>query len=411
LKIAFISHEFPPDTGKGGIGTYVSQIARAIAAEGNEVHVFAGSNYREGTEHSNGYIIYRIQCLNGNDFKEKVVNNFSIENTIAPFDLMESPEINGNAWEIKKKFPSIPLVVRLHAPNYLVESLKKTYLPFTAKLRFVLGAIRRFKFDLGYWAPYDRKEDPDYRFIQLADYITAPSQAMKDWVINNWQIAPDKISVIPNIFSPSPDFLSIPVAENTNYKRVIFFGRLNALKGLVNATFAIKKILKKYPDWSFRVIGDDGPGPNNNITMRNWMKGQLKEVENRVEFMDGMDHKNLSTAISDGEIVLLPSLFESFSYTCAEAMAAGKAVIGSNNAGMVDLIENHKSGILVNPYDYHEIFKAIKKLIDDNFFRVAVSELARKRIINNFNNKKTVVEFNEFYDRISSKQFLKKTNS
>jgi len=406
LKIAFISHEFPPDTGKGGIGTYVSQLAQAMAAQGNEVHVFAGSNFREGAVPSNGYITHRIRCLDGNDFKEKVVNIFSIQNEIAPFDLMESPEINGNAWQIKEHFPYIPLVVRLHAPNYLVESLKKKYLPFLAKLRFVLGAVRRFKFDLGYWRRYDKSVDSDYHFIQLADFITAPSEAMKAWVIDNWQLPPDKITVIPNIFSPSPGFLMIPVAEETNYKRIIFFGRLNALKGLVNATRAMKKILKKYPGWQFRVIGDDGPGPDFTLSMRDWMKVQLKEVENQVEFLDGMDYEDLPAAISDAEIVLLPSLFESFSYTCAEAMAAGKAVIGSNNAGMADLIENNKSGILVNPYSDSEIVTAIKKMIEENSFRVMVSENGRKRIINEFDSDKIRVEFSEFYEKVSRKQFV-----
>jgi glycosyltransferase involved in cell wall biosynthesis len=405
MRIAYISHEFPPDTGKGGIGTYVNQVAQAMAKMGNEVHVFAGSNYRQGSTFSDGYYVHHVRCENGNDFRGKAADTFSEQNATAPFDLMESAEINGNAWEIKKHFPSIPLVVRLHAPDYLVESLKKTYLPFLAKLRFVLGSIRRFKFDLGYWRPYDKNADTDYQFIQLANYITAPSEAMKNWVVTNWQIAPDKITVIPNIFYPSPHFLNIPVAQKTNYKRVIFFGRLNVLKGLVNATLAMKKILTKYPDWQFRVIGDEGPGPNNNNTMHTWMKNQLKEVSNRVEFMDGMAYEDLPAAITDCEIVLLPSLFESFSYTCAEAMAAGKAVVGSNNAGMADLIENEVSGMLINPYNSLEIATALEKLILDNAFRYNLSLKARKYILAKQNARNTAFLYQRYYHNIMPKDF------
>ncbi len=407
MRIAFISHEFPPDTGKGGIGTYVSHVAPAMAGQGNEVHVFAGSNYREDLAFLHGYYVHRILCENGNDFREKVVNLFSVQHAIAPFDLMESPEINGNAWEIKKKYPAIPLVVRLHAPNYLVESLKKTYLPFLAKLRFVSGALRRLKFDLGYWRPYDKTVDPDYHFLQLADYITTPSEAMKNWAVNNWQILPDKITVIPNIFSPSPDFLNIPVGGEANYKQIVFFGRLNVLKGLVNATFAMKKILTKYPEWQFRVIGDDGPGPDYKMSMRDWMKSQFKDVINRVKFLDGLPHEDLPTAISDGEIVLLPSLFESFSYTCAEAMAAGKVVIGSNNAGMGDLIENNKNGILINPYNYHEIISALQKLILSNEFRYELSKNARESILVKQSTKKTINLFEKYYSKIIIKKLVK----
>ncbi len=407
MKIAFISHEFPPDNGKGGIGTYVGQIARGMAQQGNEVHVFAGSTFRQAIEFSNGYIVHWVKCEDAVDFREKVVDVFSAENAIANFDLIESPEINGNAWEIKKNFPSITLVVRLHAPNQLVERLKKKYFPFLSKLRFFLGAIRRFKFDLGYWRPYDKNGDPDYLFIKLADYITAPSQSMKDWVVNNWQIAADKITVIPNIFSPSPGFLNIPVAEETKYKRIIFFGRLNVLKGLVNATITMKKILTKFPDWKFRVIGDDGPGPDFKISMRDWMKGQLKEVSNQVEFLNGIAYEELPAAISESEIVLLPSLFESFSYTCAEAMAAGKAVIGSNNGGMADLIENTKSGILVDPYNHQEIIEALQMLISDNQSRCQLSINARKSILEKQNLSQVIEHFKEFYCKILRKNLVK----
>lgn len=407
MRIAFISHEFPPDTGKGGIGTYVRQVAQALAEQGNDIHVFAGSQYRKGREELMGYCVHRVKCSNGNDFREKVVPVFAVQNALAPFELMESPEINGNARELKKAFPLISLIVRLHAPNHLVESLKKTYLPVTAKLRFVLGALRRFKFDLGYWRRYVKECDADYQFIQLADFISAPSLSMKNWVVSNWQIAPDKITVIPNLFSPSQDFLNIRIEETAMHKRIVFFGRLNVLKGLVNATRAMKEVLREYPDWQFRVIGDDGPGPNNNLPMRAWMKDELRFVENQVEFVDGMDYEELPAAISDSEIVLLPSLFESFSYTCAEAMAAGKAVVGSNNAGMADLVENTKSGLLVNPYKTNEIVEALQKLILNNPYRYQLSIQARKAILNKQDASQTIKLFMDYYERIIEKRFVK----
>lgn len=405
MRIAFITYEFPPDTGKGGIGTYVSQAAAAMAELGFDIHVFAGSNKSAGTKYSGGIYIYHIQCRNANDFRNKVVNVFALQHASLAFDVMESPEINGNAWEIKKRFPEIPLIVRLHAPNYLVESTKKRYVTLKTKLRFVAGSVRRLKFDLGYWKPYDRSTDEDYQFIQLADHITAASEAMKEWAVNNWQIAPGNIYVIPNIFSPPVSLLDIPILKELTYKRIVFFGRLNVLKGLVNATIAMKKILKEYPDWQFRIIGDDGPGPNIHISMGSWMQRKLKEVIGQVEFMDGLPYKELPILISPCEIVLLPSLFESFSYTCAEAMAAGKAVVGSNNGGMADLLQNNKSGMLINPEKQSEVYAAIKKIITGNSCRYELSVNARARILNDFDAKKTALKYKSLYEQVATKQF------
>lgn len=399
LRIAFISCEYPP--AKGGIGTYVKQIAKGMAGLGWDVHVFAGGKKDFASEHTELYHLHRVECETGNDFRHKVVAAFSSQHSLLPFDLIESPEIDGNAWEIKKAYPEIPLIVRLHASSYIVEKFKRRYISFLAKLRFVAGSIRQFKFDLGYWRPYDKLSDPDYQFTLLADYITAPSEVMKQWAVKYWKIPSNKILVIPNIFSAPAALLNIPIVEDSKYKRIVFFGRLNVLKGLVNATIAVKKILKEYPEWQFRVIGDDERGPNIKISMRNWMKLQLKEVAGQVEFRDGMAYEELPGAIEESEIILLPSLFESFSYTCIEAMAAGKAVIGSNRGGMADLLENDNSGILINPDKSGEIYHAVKKLIDNNVLRFQLSQKARQRILHEFSAEKTGTEFKRFYEKIN----------
>ena len=44
MKIALLSHELPPETGHGGIGTYTWYQSRALARLGAEVHVLAGAS-------------------------------------------------------------------------------------------------------------------------------------------------------------------------------------------------------------------------------------------------------------------------------------------------------------------------------------------------------------------------------
>lgn len=400
MRIAYISYEFPPDTGKGGIGTYVNQIATAMAAKGFDIHVFAGSPIRTLTESINGFHVNWVKCENRIDFKLKVMNSFNVQHQLLSFNMIESPEIGGNAWEIKKQYPQLPLIVRLHAPDYLVESLKKKYIPFFAKLRFVLGAIRRFRWDMGYWKKYKKEDDVDFQFTQIADFITAPSVAMKDWVVKQWKISPQKINIIPNIFLPSDSLLHIPVYEEAVNKRIIFFGRLNVLKGLVNGTIAMERILKKYPNWQFTVIGDDGNGPYAGTSMKGWMTKKLKPVLQQVKFLDGMEHELIPAVIAESEIVLLPSLFESFSYTCAEAMASGKAIVGSNNGGMANLIQNEESGLLINPERVKDIYEALSKLINNNELRVKLSMKARERIITQFNAKSIAEIFASYYKKI-----------
>src|SRR5437764_9776242 len=41
MRILFASQELPPETGWGGIGTYVDVLSEALAAKGAEVHVLS----------------------------------------------------------------------------------------------------------------------------------------------------------------------------------------------------------------------------------------------------------------------------------------------------------------------------------------------------------------------------------
>lgn len=339
-------------------------MACLLAKANADVHVFAGSHFQYSSNIENGIKVHRVFCNGPQDFQKNVVDVFQQQQSLNPFQIIESAEIHANALEVKKSFPLIPLVVRLHAPNCIVESLKKRYVPFLHKLRFVLGAVRRGYWDAGYWRKYSYKNDADYNFTTLADAVTAPSTAMKEWAVKNWAMSDEKIFVIGNPFIPSDSFLKLPVPNAFNHKTVIFFGRLNVLKGLVNATKAMKKILLRFPEWKFKVIGDDGPGPiPGGLQMRAWMKEQLGCYNDSVIFYDGVLYEMLPEILRAGEIVILPSLFESFSYACLEAMAAGKAVVGSISGGMKDLIENGKTGLLIVPECEDSLYNAINFLI------------------------------------------------
>jgi glycogen(starch) synthase len=338
-------------------------MAEMLVAKGWTVHVFAAAE-RQISEIINGYTVHRLVAADPVSFRGKVLPCFKAIHEKLYFDMIESAEIHGNAWEIKKEYPDLPLLVRMHAPNHLVESLKKKYTPFSSKLRFWLGALRRGRWDPGYWRRYDKKMDPDFQFVQIADQITVPSEAMKEWAIKNWKLPPNQLEVIPNPFEPPTLLLDIPIAKGHPYKTIIFFGRLNVLKGLVNGTKAMKKILKKYPEWKFKVIGDDGAGPvPGRMSMKSWMEQQLQPYLNRIYFFEGVSYEELPVLLTEGEIVLLPSFFESFSYVCLEAMAAGKAVVGSTSGGMKDLIENGKTGLLIDPEREDSLYNAINFLI------------------------------------------------
>lgn len=403
MHIAYITHEYPPDTGKGGIATYTAQMAKIMQDRGHQVEVFTASFERTISESYKGILTHRVQVASMEAFPEMIITMFANRHRKVPFDLMESPEIGGEAAPIKSMFPELPLVVRLHTPAVLVTRLLNTYQPLVKKIRFVAGSFLRGKPNLGYWSRHDHNqyEDPDYLITEKADVITAPSAAMKQWVVKFWNISADRIQVIPNPYAPSPALLA--VEHHTEQKRITFLGRLNVLKGLVALTKAVPQVLKKHPDWQFRFIGNNQASHLPGVSMKEWMREELLDYQPNIEFVDWIDYHEIPVQLAISDIVVIPSLFESFSYVCAEAMSAGCAVVGSDRSAMRELLDDNQYGLLVNPKSSKAIANAIIQLIEKPELRRDLGTKARARVLEAYNAAKIGALTESHYRKMISK--------
>ena len=247
-------------------------------------------------------------------------------------------------------------------------------MPLSNKLRFFLGALRRGRWDLGYWRSYDYKNDADYCYVQEASYISAPSSQMKNWAIEYWKINPEQIKVVENPFVENESFKK--ARTNNEEHAIIFYGRLNVLKGLVTATKAMKHILKNNQGWKWIIVGDDGAAANGKSSMKEWMQRELKELMPQVAFYDTVAHESIPFYLQQASIVLIPSLFESYSYVTIEAMCAGKAVVGSKDTGIASLVKNNVTGMLADPYNINEWTRAVQQLINDAGLRMRLGDAA-----------------------------------
>jgi len=78
------------------------------------------------------------------------------------------------------------------------------------------------------------------------------------------------------------------------------------------------------------------------------------------------------------DILVLPSLSESFGLVLIEALACGKPVIGSNVGGIKEII-TEDVGLLINPNDIKDLANAIDKLFSDNELMEKFKSNARNR--------------------------------
>ncbi|MCD6099993.1 MAG: glycosyltransferase family 4 protein [Candidatus Marinimicrobia bacterium] len=91
------------------------------------------------------------------------------------------------------------------------------------------------------------------------------------------------------------------------------------------------------------------------------------KLEEKVHFTGYVNENDLPILMSSAECFIFPSLCEGFGFPPLEAMACGTPVITSNVSSLPEIVNG--AGILVNPYDVHEIAKAMFRVISDKSLR------------------------------------------
>lgn len=395
MRIGYISYEHPLGISGGGIGTYLGQIARLMSRGGHEVEVFTcHPEYNNSIEHD-GYWLHRIQANSNADFRQKAVAVFAERQAIQPFDIIEAAEYGADAILIKKKFPYLPLVVKLHTPSYLTQQLNDYKTSPLEKARFLLGGLLRGKLPKRYWV-YRKEDDPEYEQYCLADALCSPSKSLAEIIKETWP-GNKPVAVIPNPFVADQSFLNIPVADPDGEAVVSFFGRLEKRKGILQLMKAIPIVLQHNTNIVFQFVGKSHPSPVKGMDMEEYLKHKLKRWTKQLRFFGYQPYSNMPALLANTHICVFPSLWENFPNVCLEAMVSGRVVVASGNGGMADMITHNEQGILVSPKSPEDIAKAIIGLVSNPTEMKRLGIAAREKVIEEYNETKTSEIVSNFY--------------
>jgi glycosyltransferase involved in cell wall biosynthesis len=405
MNIAFISYEYPPDTAYGGISTYVDQISRVLRDKGHTVHVFCGSPMRNIDEIIDGIHIHRIMTLDTFKFKELIVDKFTNVHQQERIEIIESPEYNADGLIIKKTFPEIPLVVRLHTPTFLIREIIWSQTPLKYKLKKYLsdsfGIYKKNK------PTINHESDLEKNICQIADLIHSPSESLAEICIKKWSLDMTKVKVIPNVFEPSEKLLNIPIRSNPG-QNIYYFGRLEIRKGIYIFEKVIPLVLEKYPKAEFYFIGKNKKCFSEE-TFKDYLIRKCKKYNQKLHFKQ-VKYDEIPEEMENADICVFPSVWENFPNVCLEAMSAGKAIIASKNGGMKDMLFDNSAGLLIDPLDYNQISQCIINLFDKPALIEEYGIRARLSVIKKYNKEKIGKKVEDEFFKFSSFENLKKTN-
>ncbi len=131
-------------------------------------------------------------------------------------------------------------------------------------------------------------------------------------------------------------------------KYLLFFGRFALRKGFHILAQALPHVLSKYPDAYAVLVGRDTKSALA-TSMADYARSLCAGSAERLIFSEELPHSQLYPIITGAHLVVLPSLIDNFPNACLEAMALGKAVIGTRGASFDELISDEATGFLVSP--------------------------------------------------------------
>ena len=256
-------------------------------------------------------------------------------------------------------------------------------------------------------------------FRGLPDLVNLIIERLFLLTINNWIISPKYLENEVRRFKKDANILfyrgtfseqhclnkkteSFPVRVNTDTINIAYMGALYPIHGVDVLLNAFSKLL--FENVHLYITGH---GPMKPILENTTEKKKIPNVS-----ITYLDYEMVHRFMSKMDILVLPNKnakrnITNFSSKIIEYMWAGKAIISTTvGEDMLDIFENGKTAILIEPENEEALRSALVNLIPDEKKRKELGINARKYFEDNFSEKVVKSKINEYLkDIVNAKRF------
>ncbi|MGA9620532.1 glycosyltransferase family 4 protein [Methanoregula sp.] len=339
MKIAVVTPAYPPH--QGGLEITTQILVEALRERGHEVRVY-----------SPGEIRHSWSVFGGADLVRSIRDPPDI------FHVQQCDLSVRYAALLKKKYPRVPVVTTVH------------------------GMFRVDPF--GYCRVRLSPKEPLRQFMRIipGKYYEAKSVRATDYVIT---VSNDLEQVCKEI---RKDTRVVTIANGISLRQfrqkefvppgaspvILCPGRIYAEKGQIFLLEALPEILKHF-NASLYFVGDKEPGYFRHLVDR----ATENDTADKISFMGAQKYADMPGIYQRADIVVAPSLSETFGMAILENMAMGNVVVASDVGGIPNLIDDGINGLLVEPQDPHALAAAIIRGLTDRELRQKIWENAARK--------------------------------
>jgi len=227
------------------------------------------------------------------------------------------------------------------------------------------------------------------RLLRDADAFVAMSRLIRDEIVAAG-VDREKVWHIPHGVDTSV-FRPATPAERTELRRrlglpedaaiVAFTGRLLKGKGLSVLAEAFATVAASDARAHLLIVGS---GEGQMLSVEDEVRERVSraDLQGRVTLTGRVD--NVADYLRASDVFVFPSAFEGLGLSLIEAQACGLASIGSRTGGIVDVIEDGRTGVLVAPGQVAELAAAMGALLADEGKRLGLGAAARHSTVHRF---------------------------
>lgn len=311
-----------------------------------------------------------------------------VPDTIAPAVAKINPDVVNMHW-VCNGFLQIETLAKLKRP--LIWTLQDMW-PFTGGCHYNQGCDR-YQHSCGDCPQLQSHREKDlsrnvwqrkakaWKDINLT--IVTPSEWMADCVRASSLFRDRRIEVIPfclntDKYRPHPKSLAREVLNLPQDKRLILYGALAATSDKRKGFDLLIPALRRLSDAGLAaetevaVFGSDEPENPVDIGFKAHYLGHLN------------DDISLSLAYSAADVMIVPSLQESFGQTASEGLACGTPVVAFDATGLRDIVDHQQNGYLAKPYEVEDLAQGIAWVLEDGDRHTQLCHAAREKAVTAF---------------------------
>jgi len=213
--------------------------------------------------------------------------------------------------------------------------------------------------------------------------IVTPSKWMSECVETSSLFRDLRIETIPfcldtTAYYPHDKAIARQILQLPQTKKIIVFGALAATSDKRKGFNLLVEALQK--------LSLSGSTENTEIAIFGSSSPETSlELGFKVHYLGHFnDDLSLSLAYSAGDVMIVPSLQESFGQTASEALACGTPVVTFNATGLKDIIDHEQNGYLAQPYNSEDLAQGITWVLQNHDRHLKLISNAREKAIKTF---------------------------